>query len=145
MTNSIIKAIAAKLNAQFGSGYNIYTEQVEQGLLEPCFFVLSINHTDQLFLGNRYFRQNAFCIHYCPVSKDQPKEECNAVAEKLFPCLEYINADGVSIRGTKKYYEITDGILNFFVNYDSFVHKTADSVPMQDLQLKNRNKGGLND
>lgn len=30
-------------------------------------------------------------------------------------------------------YEVVDGVLNFFVNYDLFVYKVADSIPMEDL------------
>ena len=30
-------------------------------------------------------------------------------------------------------YEIVDDILNFFVNYDMFVYRKADSVPMEEI------------
>ena len=34
MINSIIESISISLNAEFGDGYTIYTESVEQGLDE---------------------------------------------------------------------------------------------------------------
>lgn len=38
MINSIIESISISLNAEFGDEYTTYTESVEQGLNEPCFF-----------------------------------------------------------------------------------------------------------
>lgn len=38
MINSIIEGISISLNAEFGDNYTTYTESVEQGLKEPCFF-----------------------------------------------------------------------------------------------------------
>ena len=37
MLNEIIKGISMALNAAFGDGYEIYQNDVEQGLKEPCF------------------------------------------------------------------------------------------------------------
>lgn len=133
MINSIIEAISISLNAEFGDEYTTYTESVEQGLNEPCFFVFCINPTNRLFLGKRYFRENLFCIQYFPFDRNRVKEECNTVADSLFLCLEYITVTGNLTRGTKMKYEVVDGVLNFFVNYDLFVYKAASSNPMEEL------------
>lgn len=133
MINSIIESISISLNAEFGDKYTTYTESVEQGLNEPCFFLFCINPTNRVFLGKRYFRENQFCIQYFPADKDRTKEECSAVAERLFQCLELITVTGDLVRGTKMKYEIVDGVLNFFVNYDLFVYKVEDSVPMEEI------------
>lgn len=124
MINSIIEAISTSLNAEFGDEYSIYTESVEQGLKEPCFFLFCINPTNRVFLGKRYFRTNKMCIQYFPTDKDRENEECNKVAERLFSCLEYITVSGDLLRGTKMKCELIDGVLNFFVNYDMFVYET---------------------
>ena len=92
-----------------------------------------INPTNKLFLGKRYFRENQFCLQYFPTDKDRAKEECNAVAERLFSCLEYINVTGDLVRGTKMNCEVVDGVLNFFVNYDLFVYKNINSDPMEEI------------
>ena len=39
MLNDIMDAVTRRLNELFGDGYEIYTDAVEQGLKEPCFFV----------------------------------------------------------------------------------------------------------
>lgn len=141
MINSIIESISISLNAEFGDEYTTYTESVEQGLNEPCFFVFCINPTSRVFLGKRYFRENLFCIQYFPADKKRAKEECNAVAERLFSCLECLTANGDSVRGTKMKSEMVDGVLNFFVNYDMFVYKAAASDAMEDLSQNVSVKG----
>ena len=133
MINSIIESISISLNAEFGDEYTTYTESVEQGLNEPCFFLFCINPTNRVFLGNRYFRENQFCIQYFPADKDRAKEECNAVAERLFLCLEYITVGDDLMRGAKMKYEVVDSVLNFFVNYDLFVYKMTDSNVMEEI------------
>lgn len=141
MINSIIESISISLNAEFGDDYTTYSESVEQGLEKPCFFVFCINPTNRVFLGKRYFKENPFCIQYFPTDESKAKEECNAVAERLFSCLEYITVTGDLMRGTKMNYEVVDGVLNFFVNYDLFVYKVADSITMEDLSLDVTVKG----
>lgn len=37
--NLITDAISIALNGEFGDGYTNYTENVKQGLKEPCFFI----------------------------------------------------------------------------------------------------------
>lgn len=133
MINSIIESISISLNAEFGDEYTTYTESVEQGLNEPCFFLSCINPTNRVFLGKRYFRENQFCIQYFPADKDRAKEECNAVAERLFLCLEYITVGDDLMRGAKMKYEVVDSVLNFFVNYDLFVYKITDSNVMEEI------------
>ncbi len=141
MINSIIESISISLNAEFGDEYTIYTESVEQGLNEPCFFLFCINPTNRVFLGNRYFRENQCCIQYFPVDKDQAREECHAVAERLFLCLEYIIITRDLARGTKMKYEVVDGVLNFFVNYDSFVYKVVSPDVMGEISENITMKG----
>jgi hypothetical protein len=128
MINSIIEGICIALSAEFGDECTIYTDSVEQGLKEPCFFVLCLNPTNRVFLGERYFRTNQICIQFFPSEKDNKREECNAAAERLFRCLEYITVTDDLIRGTKMNSETVDGVLNFFVNYDLFTVKRKEST-----------------
>lgn len=142
MINSIIRAISIALNAEFGSGYTIYAEDVEQGLKEPCFFISCISHSHKLYLGKRYFRENQFCIQYFPPSGQQGAEECHETAERLEACLEYLEVSGGLIRGTAMHYEISDGILHFFVNYDCFVRSAAEQQDaMEGMESRTGVKG----
>lgn len=130
MINSIIESISISLNAEFGDRYKIYRETKKQGLREPCFFIQCLNPTEELFFWKRYFRQNQFCVQYFPEDGYHKNRECCAVSERLFSCLEYLDVEGDPVMGTKMRYEVVDGILHFFVNYDLFVYKTGEPVPV---------------
>ncbi|EMJ6349287.1 TPA: hypothetical protein KP563_003503, partial [Clostridioides difficile] len=43
MLNNIIDGISIKLDKSFGNEYTIYSEDVEQGINEPCFFIVPLN------------------------------------------------------------------------------------------------------
>ena len=144
--NVLINAICVALNKEFGDSYKNYTESVQQGLQEPCFFIFCPNPTRELFLGliqsrRRYFCENQFVVQYMPVDALQPNAECHAVAERLELCLEWINVNGNPLNGTKMHYEIVDGVLHFFVNYDMFVYRTVESTPMEEFMQDVKPKG----
>lgn len=143
MINSIIEAISISLNEEFGDGYETHMEEIKQGLKEPCFFITCLNPTTELFLGKRYFRTNQFYIQYFPETNEKQRE-CNGVAERMLQCLEYITIYGEDkpIMGTKMKYEVVDGVLNFFVNYDCFIRKTEQQTPMESLQASTSVKEG---
>lgn len=132
MINAIIESISISLNAEFGDRYKIHREADRQGLEEPCFFIQCINPTEKLFFGKRYFRQNQFCIQYFPEDEFHGNQECCAVAERLFFCLEYIDVGGDPVMGTGMRYEVVDEILRFFVDYDLFVYKVGEPVPVME-------------
>lgn len=123
MINKIIDGIIASLNKEFGDEYEIYPEDIKQGLQEPCFSIVCINPAMNQVLGKRYFKSNSFCIHYFPKSENEGKSEINDVTERLFNCLEYIEVDGDSIRGKNMFGEISDGVLAFMIEYNMFVNK----------------------
>lgn len=137
MINSIIEGISIATNTEFGERYTIYTESVEQGLKEPCFFISCLNPTSKVFLGERYFRTNQMCIQYISTNKSVGKEECNAVVERLFNCLEYITVGEDLVRGSKMSSEIVDGVLNFFVNYDLFTLRLRNKEDAMHEVLRN--------
>lgn len=137
---NLIDAIAEALFQQFGSGYEIYTEKVEQGLQEPCFMIRCVSPTKNLYLGTVYKRTNQFVIQYIPSTTDA-YEECVSVMEKLFDCLENVTLSGKPIHGMDLNGEITDGILNFKVNYDGFVLKEQDEIDMETIEVLTEAKG----
>ena len=132
---NLIDAIAEALFQEFGSGYEIYTEKVEQGLQEPCFMIRCLNPTKNVFLGRCYKRTNQFSIQYIP-STEEIVEECISVLERLYECLEDVIVFDKPIHGTELHGEITDDILTFTVNYDGFVLKDPEEIPnMEDLDI----------
>ena len=77
------------------------------------------------------------CIQYIPTNTSVEKEECNAVVERLFNCLEYITVEDDPVRGSKMNSEIVDGILNFLINYDLFIMKLKNEEVAMNEILKN--------
>ena len=140
MINRIIDGISISLNAEFGENYKVYTESIEQGLKEPCFSILCVNPTNELFLGKRYFRKNPFCIQYFP-STGEKYAECMDVLERMYDCLEIIKVGEDPQRGTSMHGEVVDGVLNFFVNYDMFVYKVETADTMETLDLTSNVEG----
>ena len=150
MINKIVDGISKAINEEFGDNYEIYTEEIEQGLKEPCFSIATVEPTNDLFRQNKYFRKNPFCIHYFPSSKEK-KNECYAVLERMYISLEYIEIeekfDGVimksKVMGTNMNGIYDDGVLHFFVNYDMFVNKIEDAqTPMDSYDYNTDVKKG---
>ena len=139
MIKQIIDGISIALDEDFGDTCKIYDESIKQGLKEPCFSIVCLNPTENLFLGKRYFRQNQFDVLY--FSKTKTNAECFAIAEKLFNTLEYITVNGDLQRGTQMHTNVEDGVLHFFVNYDLFVYKVEDKTPMESMDYANNVEG----
>lgn len=142
MVNDLIDGISVKLNQVFGVGYRIYSENVQQGLKEPCFFIAILNPSQTQIIGNRYFRQHPFDIHYFPVKQGNNKE-IQDVAYKLLDALEYIPLlNGELVRGTEMHYEQVDDVLHFFVQYNMYVNKViVPADDMQTIKVNNKVKG----
>lgn len=143
MVRLITESISILLNAAFGDGYKIYDESIEQGLKEPCFFIQCLKPTNNLFRGKRYYRTNEFCIQYFPVSNNKVTE-CEQVAEQLFEVLEWLTFydDGTKLLGKDLHYEISDGVLSFFVNYDLFMRKNEELDAMETVDVSFAEKKG---
>ena len=140
MINKIIDGISIALNAEFGDAYKIYTENVEQGLKEPCFSIVCVSPNNTHFMGKEYFRQNKFCVHFFP-SSDEKVAECMDVLDRLYDCLEIIKVDGEETLGTKMTGEMDSGVLSFLVNYDMFMVKVEEQSQMESLNISQSMKG----
>lgn len=140
MINDLINGISIKLRSAFGTDYKIYKEEVKQGLVEPCFNIVVLEPSQEAKLPNRYLRSYPIDVHYFP--KTNTKNEMYEVAEQLLIDLEYITVLDNLCRGTKMRYEIVDGVLHFFVNYDFFVKKEAIKQDnMEELTVNSTTEG----
>ena len=133
MIERIISGILEALHEEFGEGYRLYTETVEQGLQEPCFFIFCINPNIRLFRGRRYQNTNQFSIQYLS-DKDEAMTDCNRIAERLFSCLELIPVAGDLLRGTNMEANIVDNVLTYTVNYDYFSYVPNAETKMESLE-----------
>ena len=128
MVNDVIAAVSNALYDEFGSGYRIYADNVEQNLVRPCFFINVIR--PGLLSGSigRDKMSVPLVIQYFPTSVGK-RLECYAVSDQLFRCLKYPEYNDVMFRGTDLKFDINDDKLNFYVRYDFFtVVKDTDEV-----------------
>ena len=99
MINEIVDSIAISLFQEFGEEYSIYTDTVEQGLQEPCFFIADLTTNTDNYLGSRKNNLCAFDVHY--FSKLKTQRDILDVSMRLLECLKLItSADGNRFLGT---------------------------------------------
>ena len=133
-----------KIRTEFQEdSYNIYTEEVEQGFCEPCFFIQCLSQSEKEKLSERFLAQHSFVISYFP---KKGNAECWQVQKKLQYLLYYITLEeGSLLRGTNRKGSITDGVLQFFVNYDfPMKYKVKPDEKMEVLKVYGKTKGSKN-
>lgn len=136
-SQSIVQGIIDALRVEFGNEYTYYADKVPQNFKEPAFYVHQISSNMDLICSRRYLRRGLFRIVYFAGERKRPEQEMNAVADRLYPVLEYIKMDGDLIRGTQMEHETEDDELHFSVHYDIFVMYPYPEAPlMQKLEMK---------
>lgn len=143
MLNDILSGVNAKLKELFGEDTVIYTDAVEQGLVEPCFFVGFLEPSEKTVIGRRRFRSTGIYIQYLPGSPAQINRELYRVADILMDGMESITLkNGDILRGTGISSKASEGVLNFFVNYNMFIIKPAGQSPdMGEIETEVRKEG----
>jgi len=135
MLNEIIKGVSMKLNSTFGNKYRAYENDVKQGLKPPCFFIGVLKPELSPLVGRRCLSINPLDVHFIPEDSRRNSEMLRVAAE-LLEALEFITLpSGDLLHGTKMNYEIVDGVLHFFVNYDLTLIKPAEEAAMGTLEL----------
>lgn len=130
MINKLVVGISQQLNALFGDSYDIYTEDISQGLNTPAFYIRLLQSESAQVVGTRYFRTHSFDIHFFPEGDGTEIEQCQEVMAKLLAEMEYITIETGVIRGTQISTEIIDGVLHFFVQYNFHVLKVVEPEEM---------------
>ena len=142
MLNEIIKGISMALNAAFGDGYEIYQNDVEQGLKEPCFLIAVLQPEITPMLGRRFIKRNPFDIQYFPTNP-RNNAEMFTVAEKLMECLTQISLpNGDLLHGTGMNYEVVDDVLHFMVNFNLTLIRPYEEPYMETLDTDVGTVGG---
>lgn len=142
MLNEIIKGVSMALNTSFGNEYRIYQDDVKQGLKTPCFFIAVLQPELSLLLGSRRMSRNPLVVQYIP-SAPRKNAEMFSVAGKLVEVLEFITLlNGDLLHGTSMSYEVVDGVLHFFVNYNLPMLGPRDETYMETLETDVGTVGG---
>lgn len=127
MVSKIIDSIAEIISEHF-SDAEIYTENIEQGLSEPCFFIYPVNSSLIRHVGRRWIEEYFMCVQYIPLVGDE-KAECAKTEEMLYRILEYITVDGAKIAAVSPHSANTDEVLSFFVSYRILTLESPEEIP----------------
>ncbi len=142
MGNDLITGVMTRLRDTFGEDTTIYLDEVKQELNEPCFFVRTLEISQELVVSNRYRRIYHLDIEYHPKDRQQTSREIADVANTMLMAMEYIHIGENLTRGTNIRYEVQDKVLHFFVDYDFFVFKVPDEVPYMENLIQQSNVKG---
>jgi|P827metagenome_2_1110787.scaffolds.fasta_scaffold00165_67 hypothetical protein len=126
MGNDLITGVMTRLRDTFGEDTTVYFDEVKQELNEPCFFVRTLEVSQELVVRNRYRRIYHLDIEYHPEDRQQTAREIADVANTMLMAMEYIHIGENLTRGTNIRYEVQDKVLHFFVDYDFFVFKVLE-------------------
>lgn len=126
MGNDLITGVMTRLRDTFGEDTTVYFDEVKQELNEPCFFVRTLEVSQELVVRNRYRRIYHLDIEYHPEDRQQTAREIADVANAMLMAMEYIHIGENLTRGTNIRYEVQDKVLHFFVDYDFFVFKVLE-------------------
>ena len=70
-------------------------------------------------------------------------EHCSFMAVDLMECLEFITLpNGDVLHGTSMSYEVQDGVLHFFVNYNLTLRRETEETAMETLETTVEPKKG---
>lgn len=140
MYNEIMDAVTLRLSGLFPpeEGYTIYTDAVEQGLSEPCFFVGFLEPSEKPMIGTRYYRSSPMYIQFFPGETGQPSRELNRVLDILMEQMAVIELkDGRKLNGTERSGRTEDGVLTFLVQYNTFgIRETVPEESMGGIKVK---------
>lgn len=130
---NVLSAVSAVLSDEF-EGYEIYLDDVRQGLSPPCFTVACGSSLKQ-FLGKRFRRDFDIRVHFFPGGENK-HTECADAEERLFSALRYIEVDGDLLRGEDMSRNYSDGILTFNVRFGTYVLDSDRAENMGDLESR---------
>jgi hypothetical protein len=136
LVNDVVNGISNKIYKIFGNEYRVYKEKVKQGLKEPCFFITLINMVHNSEPNNNGVWILPFDIKYHP-KKIDGREEMFNIGDRLINGMGVIEVKQYGpARGSNTNYQIIDGILHFFVNYNLRFSTADEGVTMNELETK---------
>lgn len=129
LIKEIINGISQKIYGFYEGLYDIYVEEVEQGLQMPCFMINLISSDIRMILKPRYMFETIFDVIYF----GEGYKDCMDRGSELYDILEYITInDKDLIRGTKMNMYIIKNILHFRVNYNLILQNKPDIIDMME-------------
>ena len=124
--NDVRQAVRAALETAF-PGIGVYDQGSGPEPAPPYFLVNMLEPTHTQELGRRYWRVHPFDVKYVALNGDMA-DLCGK-AEQLTDVLQSITISGRAARGTGMRFQIAEGALHFFVNYNFHVWAARPDEP----------------
>ena len=147
MVSRFLNAITEALDAEFGDDYEIYTEDIRQGLTPPCFLVELISSDREKVSGSWYQYNTLFAIQYFPAGENE-RSEIHSVISRLDDCLEALSVtwkDGQEspktdpkVKRTRTEADetaITGGVLTYPIRINDVFYRLDDGDPMESADI----------
>lgn len=136
MIDNIIGGISHELSRIFDDRYEIFLEDIEEGLNEPCFLITGLNNQKTELGRMRFIHGRSFMIRFFPENNLNKRSQCTIVGDILLNELECIPFQNGKIRCTNMQYEIVNNILNFSMNCNSIVTKLENKEKMKEIEIR---------
>jgi hypothetical protein len=139
MVNDIIQGISAA--AATVKNVAFYDSEAEQEFNPPCFFVQPLELDTVPQIMGQEMRMQPFDLQYFPAN-DEGRNSLYDLAEQLVPILRVLTLQsGQKIRGSNIKYEVQNGNLHLFVNYNVILRPSEETPQMmenltQDQEVK---------
>lgn len=146
MIVDLISGVSNKLFEKFGYGYKIYTENVKQGFIEPCFYISVADYGyNKEILSNRHKREKEFLTIDVALFLKEDEEICQKLNDMIKPliyCLEYTYLYNKKIRCDNIKTKIADNVLHIILNYNFNTIFEYENEIMENLEQKGELKNG---
>lgn len=139
-TEDIKRAVAERIKENYPD-YDVYTEELEQGFSDRCFFISRITAFKQPKVRNEYVEQYKYTHSFSvTVFSENNKGSLDSIADCLYGALTYITADCQKIRGVNMSHSMVDNSLVFLVDYNTRVSVEDEKIPEMEVLKTNVNK-----
>lgn len=138
MIDDIITGMAATIACLYPDS-TVYTEPIEQGLVEPAFYIHCIDVDQRDRIAGRFIHSMPFEVVYFPLNG---LADIYSTLPELMANLSAIELpDGTKIRGTEISGKPIDGEGHIFVIYDATLYVQGPPVAkMQTIEITERIK-----
>lgn len=135
MIEEIIQGLAGALVGAFGPEYDVFIQDIKQGLTRPCFFIEVGKVEIEPLLGLRYLMTVPLVLHYFPRDPGNNAEMWDA-AFQMGQAVRFITLpDGSLLHSAPPYWEITDDTLHFAIAYTLSLREEQAITLMETLSL----------
>ena len=132
-TEDIKRAVAERIKENYPD-YDVYTEELEQGFSDRCFFISRITAFKQPKVRNEYAEQYKYTHSFSvTVFSENNKGSLDSIADCLYSALTYITADCQKIRGVNMSHSMVDNSLVFLVDYNTRVAVEDEKIPEMEV------------